>query len=185
MTSALHLAAAYRALCAGAVVAYPTEAVWGLGCDPHNAHAVARLLALKRRSRRKGLILIAANFEQIAPYLGPLPPARLLQMKASWPGPVTWLVPASKRVPRWIRGEHDSVALRVTAHPVASALCYVFGAPIVSTSANLSGREPERSKLRLRRRLGAGLGCVVPGPLGDLPRPTPIRDALTGKLVRP
>ena len=185
MTSALHLGAAYRALRAGGVIAYPTEAVWGLGCDPENAHAVQRLLQIKRRPEHKGLILIAANFEQLRPYLGPLPPARLLQVQHSWPGPNTWLLPASPRVPRWIRGDSPRVAVRVTAHPLAQALCYVFGGPLVSTSANRNGGNPARSALQVRRQLGRELDFILPGGLGGLARPTPIRDALTGKLIRP
>lgn len=182
--SALHLAAAYRVLRSGGVVGYPTEAVWGLGCDPGNAHAVEHLLTIKRRNSAKGFILLAASYEQIAPYVGPLPAVRRLQIQASWPGPVTWLVPASKRVPDWIRGEHETVAVRVTAHPLAAALCYVFGDAVVSTSANLSGRAPARSALQLRRRFGHQVHYVLPGELGGLPRPTPIRDVMTGRLVR-
>lgn len=185
MTSALHLGAAYRALRAGGVIAYPTEAVWGLGCDPFNAHACARLRAIKRRPHDRGLILIAASFEQVLPLMGPLPTARLLQIKASWPGPVTWVVPASARVPDWVRGPQGSVALRVTAHGLAAALAYVFGGPIVSSSANRSGHPPARSALAVRRQLGAELDFVLPGELGGLRGPSSIRDALTGRVLRP
>jgi len=184
MTSALHLAAAYRALRAGGVIAYPTEAVWGLGCDPFNAHACARLRALKRRRRDRGLILIASSFEQVAPLIGPLPPARLLQIRASWPGPVTWVVPASAQVPTWVRGPGNSVALRVTAHPLAAALCYVFGGAMVSTSANLSGRAPARTTLAARRRFGGSLAYVLAGSTGGRNAPSTIRDARSGKLLR-
>lgn len=184
MSSALHLGAAYRALRAGGVVAYPTEAVWGLGCDPENAHAVQGLLDLKQRPMHKGLILIGASFEQVRPYIGPVPHARLLQVQHSWPGPNTWLLPASKKVPRWIRGDSELVAVRVTAHPLAAALCYVFGGALVSTSANLSGRPPARSALRVRRQFGSQLDFVLPGATGGLARPTPIRDALSGQLLR-
>lgn len=185
MTSALHLGGAYRALRAGGVIGYPTEAVWGLGCDPLNAHAVERLLDIKRRSPYKGLILIASSLDQVRPFVGELPHARWLQVQHSWPGPVTWLLPASKRAPALIRGDSDRVAVRVTAHPLASALCYVFGGAIVSTSANRAGQPPARSALQLRRNLGRELDFILPGELGGLARPTSIRDALTGKLVRP
>lgn len=185
MTSALHLAAAYRALRAGGVIAYPTEAVWGFGCDPFNAHACARLRALKHRRRDHGLILIACSFEQVASLIGPLPQARLLQMRASWPGPVTWVVPASAQVPKWIRGPGNTVALRVTTHPLAAALCYVFGGAIVSTSVNLSGRPPARTLLGVQRRFGRSLAYVLAGATEGRSRPSTIRDALSGKLLRP
>jgi L-threonylcarbamoyladenylate synthase len=184
MTSALHLGAAYRALRAGGVIAYPTEAVWGLGCDPLNAHAVRRLRALKRRPRDNGLILIAATFEQVAPLMAPLTQARMLQLRASWPGPVTWIVPASPEVPDWVRGPGGTVALRVSAHPLAAALCDIYGAPIVSSSANRSGRPPARTALAVRRQLGAGLDYVLPGAVGGLARPTTLRDARSGTIVR-
>lgn len=185
MTSALHLGGAYRALRAGGVIGYPTEAVWGLGCDPLNAHAVERVLEIKERSPHKGLILIASSVEQIQPFVTELPTARWLQVQHSWPGPVTWLMPASPRVPALVRGDSDRVAVRVTAHPLASALCYVFGGAIVSTSANRSGHPPARSALQLRRQLGRDLDFILPGELGGLAQPTSIRDALTGKLLRP
>jgi L-threonylcarbamoyladenylate synthase len=185
MTSALHVAAAYRALRAGGVIAYPTEAVWGLGCDPFNAHAVRSLRRLKRRERDNGLILIASSFEQVAPLMAPLPTARLLQMRASWPGPVTWVAPAAAGVPDWVRGPGATVALRVTAHPLAAALCYVFGAPVVSSSANISGRPPARTALAVRRQLGAGLDYVLPGAVGGRARPSTLRDARDGRVLRP
>lgn len=184
MTSALHLGAAYRALRAGGVIAYPTEAVWGLGCDPLNAHAVAQLRALKRRRRDRGLILIASSFAQVLPLMAPLPAPRLAEIQASWPGPVTWIVPAAMSVPHWVRGPGDTVAIRVTAHPVAAALCYVFGGPIVSSSANLSGHPPARSALAVRRQFGRQLDAILCGPLGGRKRPSQIRDALTGKVIR-
>lgn len=184
MTSALHLGAAYRALRAGGVVAYPTEAVWGLGCDPLNAHAVARLRALKQRRRDRGLILIAASFEQVADWIGPLPAARLAQVHSSWPGPNTWVLPASPQVPKWVRGPGDTVALRVTAHPLAAALCYVFGGPIVSSSANLSGHAPLRTALAVRRQFGRVLDAVLVGETAGQARPSRMRDARTGELLR-
>ena len=143
-----------------------------------------RLLALKRRSAHKGLILIAADFAQLAPFLRPLTPAELGWLHASWPGPHTWLVPARSGTPRWLRGRHDTLAVRVTAHPLAAALCRVCGHPLVSTSANLSGRPPARSALAAHRQLGRHLDALLPGPTGGAAQPTAIRNLRTGRTIR-
>ena len=130
------LDAAVAALRDGGVIAYPTEGVWGLGCDPDNDAAVAQLLRLKQRDPAKGLILIAASIEQFAPWLEGLPPELHAPLVASWPGPNTWLVPDNGRTHALVRGAHECVALRVSDHQGVIALCQAFGGPIVSTSAN-------------------------------------------------
>lgn len=180
----LRLQAAARAIRAGGVVAYPTEAVYGLGCDPHNEIAVRRLLALKRRPLHKGLILIAADFAQLAPFLQPLSPSDQTRLAATWPGPYTWLIPAWPTTPPWLRGRHDTLAVRVTAHPLAAALCRACGHPLVSTSANRSGRPPARTALAVRRQLGCDLDDLLPGPTGGAAQPTEIRDLRTGRVAR-
>ena len=132
MTGDLALIRAVRALRDGAVIAYPTEGVWGLGCDPFNRDAVEFLLALKRRPSEKGLILIAAESDMFAPLLDPLPASLRHQLDASWPGPNTWIVPDPDHLsPPWIRGRHNSLAVRVTAHPQAARLSRAFGGPLI------------------------------------------------------
>jgi L-threonylcarbamoyladenylate synthase len=168
----------------GGVVAYPTEGVFGLGCLPRDAQAVRRVLAIKRRTWRKGLILIGADFEQLARYVVLPPEPRRSEVLASWPGPHTWVLDASDGAPRWITGAQRSVAVRVTAHPLAAALCRIVGDALVSTSANVSRRPPHRSLLRLRRDLGRRVDYVLAGPLGGLAQPTVIRDGRSGRLVR-
>ncbi|MGB5062260.1 MAG: Sua5/YciO/YrdC/YwlC family protein [Candidatus Competibacter sp.] len=180
----LSLRAAARAVRSGGLIAYPTEAVYGLGCDPRSERAVRRLLALKRRSAHKGLILIAADFAQLAPFLQPLTPADLERLHASWPGPHTWLIPARSGTPYWLRGKHDTLAVRVTAHPLAAALCRTCGHPLVSTSANLSGHPPARTALAARRQLGRHLDDLLPGPTGGAAKPTAIRSLRTDQVVR-
>lgn len=169
---------------AGGVVAYPTEAVWGLGCDPMDEPAVGRLLAIKGRSPAKGLILIAADFRQLAPLLANPDAEVLAPALASWPGPVTWLLPAHPRLPRWITGEHVELAARVTDHPLAAALCRVYGSPLVSTSANPSGRAPARTALAVRKSLGRSVDYLLPGRVGGAGRPTEIRHLISGRVVR-
>lgn len=167
----------------GGVLAYPTEAVWGLGCDPWNLPATRRLLALKQRPMHKGLILIAADIEQFHFLLHDCPDDWLQILRHSWPGPNTWLLPHQGRVPRWITGNHDSVALRVTAHPLVQALCNLTG-PLVSTSANPAGRPAARSRLRLEQYFHRQLDGFLPGTLGDSSSPSRIRDLCSGELVR-
>lgn len=175
---------AVHALREGGIIAYPTEAVWGVGCDPHNETAVRHLLALKRRDWRKGVILVAADMPQLAPYLLGLDDEKSAVLRASWPGPNTWLVPDNGSAPDWITGGRPTLAVRVSAHPVVQALCKQFGGPIVSTSANPAGKLPARRLLDVRRYFGNQLDVVVPGPLGGLQNPTQIRDVMTGAVCR-
>ena len=175
---------AARVVRQGGVIAYPTEAVWGLGCDPWNAEAVQRLLALKDRPVDKGLILVAADIAQFDFLLHDLPAAWLAPLAHSWPGPNTWLVPHRNRLPAWISGRHASVALRVSDHPVVRALCALTG-PLVSTSANPAGRPAARTRLRVEQYFGARLDAVLGGALGGRRNPSLIRDLRTGAVVRP
>jgi L-threonylcarbamoyladenylate synthase len=184
-----NLRLAARCIRRGGIVAYPTEAVYGLGCDPLNAAAVLRLLTIKGRTMDKGVILIAANFAQIQPFISPLTAEQKQQLDNTWPGPTTWLLPANPAVPKWICGEHNRpqgnrIALRITAHPLAKALCETTGHAIVSTSANVSSQPPAKSALTVRRYFGDQLDFILTGALGGLSKPTTIKDLITGKTTR-
>lgn len=179
-----HLREAARILKLGGIIAYPTESVFGLGCNPRDEAAVLRLLALKQRSVNKGVILISDRFDRLIPYLGQVSEERLAQVLSQWPGPVTWLLPAAEGVPDWLTGTHDTLAMRVTAHPLAAALCQAAGMPLVSTSANISRHPPARSALQASIRCGGEIDLIIHGSTGGLARPTPIRDALTGRTLR-
>ena len=174
------------ALRGGGVVAYPTEAVWGLGCDPRDESATLRLLALKQREVDKGLILIAADEAQLAPFIDidALDAAQRAAMRASWPGPHTWIVPASAEAPRWITGAHDGIAVRVSAHPGVVDLCRAFGGALVSTSANRAGEPAAQAFGQLDPRIIEAVDAVMAGDTGGLARPTDIRDARTGAALR-
>lgn len=167
----------------GGVIAYPTEAVMGLGCDPWDEDAVAELLRLKRRPADKGLIVAASSIEQLSDLVDFSRVPRLEEITGSWPGPVTWLVPAHSFTPRWLTGRHDTLAVRVSAHPVVQGLCDAVGA-LVSTSANPSGCRPARTRRRVRAYFGPDVDCYVPGNVGGDDRPSTIRDALTGRVLR-
>ncbi|MEO8459270.1 MAG: Sua5/YciO/YrdC/YwlC family protein [Dokdonella sp.] len=178
------IALAVAALRDGWIIAYPTESVFGLGCDPHSRAACERLFALKLRPAGQGVLLIASEFEQVEPYIGSASDAALARAHATWPGPQTWVFPRSDRVPAWIAGAHTGIALRVTAHPVAAELCHAFGGALVSTSANRHGQAPLRDAVAVRATFGDDVAVVVDGSLGGLERPTPIGDAMTGELLR-
>ncbi|GAB3337875.1 Sua5/YciO/YrdC/YwlC family protein [Marilutibacter aestuarii] len=186
MSDAPALDTAVAALRGGGVIAYPTEAVWGLGCDPFDEAAVTRLLRIKQRPVDKGLILIAARPTQLDGLVDwdALPDGRRDEVLASWPGPNTWVVPATARVPRWVTGAHDSVAVRVSAHLHVVALCHAFGAPLVSTSANLAGAPPAFLHDQLDPDLLSAVDAVAPGETGGMAAPTVIRDARDGQLIR-
>lgn len=173
-----------RTLHGGGIIAYPTEAIWGLGCDPLNGDAVLRLLELKRRPWQKGLILIAADFAQLTDYLLPLDTGTEQRVLATWPGPVTWVLPARPDTPSWLTGGRDALAVRVTAHPVAAALCRAFGGALVSTSANISNRRPARSATAVRRIFDDRIDYVVHGPLGGRRQCSEIRDGRNGAVLR-
>lgn len=169
----------------GHIIAYPTEAVYGLGCDPNQFAAVDHLLQLKQRPKHKGFILIAAHWGQLAPYIDAerVAPHNLQQALAVWPGAITWLFPKNAQIPEWLCADRDSIAVRVTAHPVARALCLAFGGALISTSANLSGQAPARDISAIEAQWGVELG-VVTGSLGGLEKPTCIRDVMTGAVIR-
>ncbi len=185
-SASLSIVEAVATLRRGGVVAYPTEAVWGLGCDPFDEAAVLRLLALKQRAVDKGLILVAATTAQFDGLLDwdALPPARRDAILASWPGPHTWVMPATARVPHWITGQHDSVAVRVSAHPVVVALCTGFAGTLVSTSANPAGAPAPKTLDALDPGLRTGIDGLVAGATGGLDRATTIRDARSGAELR-
>lgn len=171
---------------AGDVFAYPTEAVMGLGCDPSNEAAVTHICKLKQRQVEQGVLLIAADFSQVAPYvdMAQVPQAALDRVLASWPGPFTWIFPRSERVPAWVSGRHAGIALRVTDHPVAAALCRAFGGALVSTSANPHGLPAARTGDEVRSYFPLGIDVLVDDKVGGLARPSEIRDVLTGELLR-
>lgn len=176
---------AANSLLNGEVLAYPTEAVWGLGCDPENKAATLRLLQIKERPVAKGLILVAGCIDQLQDLLEPLTTAQKKQLLATWPGPNTWLVPDyNDLIPNWIKGEHDSVAVRVSAHPLVVALCLQFGGPLVSTSANKAGQHPAKTALQVVKRLGREIDGILHGKLGDGKKPSKIIDLLSGQVLR-
>lgn len=169
----------------GKVLAYPTEAVFGLGCDPDCENAVLTILSLKNRPIEKGLILIAANFEQLIPYIDEksLTEQQKKMMFSSWPGPVTWVVPKNPATPYFLTGKFDSIAIRVSAHPLVNQICTQFAKPLVSTSANISGKEPCRTVNEIEKQFGIDFP-ILGGETGNRTNPSEIRDITTGNIIR-
>lgn len=175
---------ALEVLRAGGVIAYPTEAVYGLGCDPFNEAACRKILALKERDEEQGMIVIASTHEQLAPLVTKVSKEREKVVHDSWPGPYTWLFPKSKKVPSWVSGTHSKIAVRIPDHPTARHLCELFGKPIISTSANKHGEDPAMDNLAVHAAFKNDVDYIVPGRVGDLGKPTSILDAETGRVIR-
>lgn len=166
----------------GGILAYPTEAVYGLGCDPFNHDAVEALLSLKGRSSEKGFIVLISDWPQLDPLIDSLTEQQLATVQATWPGFTTWIFPASPALPQWITNNKPTIAIRMTNHPIAKALCADF--PIVSTSANLSGQPPIRDKDTLKSQFFESIDGLVHGELGQFTQPSMIIDVLTGLRIR-
>lgn len=176
-----------RLIRGGGVVAYPTEAVYGLGCDPARLDAVERVVALKGRAPEKGFILVAADVAQLTRWIAPLDAAARERVDAVWPGPVTFVVPAAADVPPLLTGGRATIACRVSAHPTVRALCEASGRALVSTSANRSGDPPLVDAAGVAHAFGIGsdgVDGIVIGALGGLDRPTAIVDLASGTRLR-
>lgn len=167
----------------GGLIAYPTESCYGLGCDPRNRDAVQRLLKLKQRPQHKGLILIASSYRQVARYLQPITPAQQQQLKMAGAQAITYLMPALHSAPRWLRGSHDTLAVRLTAHKQAAQLCRSVNSALVSTSANRSGQHPAKTYAQCQRLFGTKV-WVLPGRVGKRKKPSTISLWADGKIIR-
>ena len=171
-------------ICNGGVIAYPTEAVWGLGCHPFCESAVAEILALKQRPWQKGLIIVAGSLEQVSFLTHDLTPLQQDILEDSWPGHITWLIEHKNRLPWFITGEHRTVAVRVSAHPVVRGLCQAFGGPIVSTSANPAGFLPAKTGMHARKYFfNTGVEFCA-GAIGANLQPSMIKNLYTGETLR-
>jgi len=182
MISSQSLRRASEVLLSGGVIAYPTEGVFGLGCLPDEFQAVSRILAIKKRDPALGLVLIATDIGQLDGWIEL--PEGVTELTSSSTRPITWIVPATPDVPYWIRGAHEGVAIRMTTHPVAGALCKAADSALVSTSANVHGRPVARNRLVLRRRFGTLVDYIVPGQCGPTSGPSEIRELAGGRVLR-
>jgi L-threonylcarbamoyladenylate synthase len=185
MCESWHIREAVRRVANGGIIAYPTETLYGLGCDPFNGPTVLRLLTLKQRSIEQGLILVASHFGQVESLLADMPPATRKRVMYAGRQPVTWVLPCLPDVPYWMRGRHDTLAIRITTHPVAAGLCDRWAGPLVSTSANIHGRRPATGPLSVHKAFHDQLDYVLHDLAVAANRPSEIRDGITGAILRP
>ncbi|MFZ5523595.1 MAG: L-threonylcarbamoyladenylate synthase [Pseudomonadota bacterium] len=167
----------------GGLIAYPTESCYGLGCDPDNRIAVQHLLKLKRRPQHKGLILVASHYHQVARYIQPLTHDEQARLQSDGAQAVTYLMPAKSSCPRWLRGAHDTLAVRLTAYRQAAQLCRGLNSALVSTSANRSGQRPAKTYAQCQRLFGRKV-WVLPGRVGKRKNPSTIRSWADDKIIR-
>lgn len=167
------------------VIAYPTEAVFGLGCNPQSEKAVRKLLALKQRPEEKGLILLASDLSYLLPYIDELKmtEAAWQQLKQVGDQAITWIVPVKKEVPRYLTGKFDAIAVRLCNVPAVAELCQATGFALTSTSANLTGLPPCRTAQEVRVQFGVEFPVVDAATLGR-ENPSEIRDIFTQQIFR-
>lgn len=170
----------------GGILAYPTEAVFGIGCDPDNEQALERLLTVKNRSANKGLILLAGEYSQLVPYIDESLISEDMRaiMLSKWPDGITQIVPKNKNISPLLSGKFNTIAIRVTSQADVVALCKELNKPVVSTSANLSGQEPAKTWQTLSSELIERVDFVIKGATLGHEKPSQIIYALTGEVVR-
>jgi L-threonylcarbamoyladenylate synthase len=166
----------------GQIIAYPTRGCFGLGCLPNHPLALKRLIRLKGRPQKKGMIVVADKLTALSPLIAPLSPELKARAMAQWPGHWTWVVPARRGVSPLLRGRHRTLAVRLDNYPPVRALCGAIGA-LTSTSANRAGEKPLRFARSVRQRFGSSVK-VLPGHCERGARPSTVADLLTGKLFR-
>jgi len=167
----------------GGVIAYPTETVYGLGCDPLDFNAVTHLCEIKQRSLDKGLILIASTIEQILPYVS-ISRAALKPLTQKQTRPTSWVIPASDHCPTWLRGKHNGIAVRICTHPVARQLCDLAGYPLVSTSANISQQPVASTPLAIQQTFMGNIDLIIHDECGHQAAHSVIKDLISHKVFR-
>jgi L-threonylcarbamoyladenylate synthase len=178
-----HISKAVEVISHGGVIAYPTEAVYGLGCSAYVKQAVEKILWIKSRRRYKGLILVGYEIEDFRDWIDLDFVKDSHEITGSWPGPVTWIIPAKRNTPSWLSGGNPGIAVRISAHPIVRSLTEKAGI-LVSTSANPASRMPARTSLGVHNYFGKSIDYIIPGDTGSTAKPTEIRDALTGRVIR-
>ena len=172
------IAHAVKALCDGGVIAFPTETIYGLGCDPRNAKAVRRIFRLKARDPKKPLLLVASSIAHVR-RIATLRGKALRLARQYWPGPLTLVLPVKESNPL-VRGIalQGTVAVRISSSSLVQELTKKFGFPLVATSANRSGATESRSLDDVKRNFDDKLDAMIDGGI------LPLRKASTMLRVR-
>lgn len=139
------LESALRVLRAGGVVVYPTDTVWGIGCDATNDEAVRRIFRLKKRADSKSMLVLLDSAAKLD-YYAEVPPTAemLLEVRGEGEKPLTIIYPKGRHLAESLLAEDGSVGIRITDEPFSKALCAQLRHPVVSTSANISGEPAAR-----------------------------------------
>jgi len=170
----------------GKVIVYPTESVYGFGCDPMQPQAIEKIIALKKRPSHKGFILIISHISQLDLYLDKdkVTERNWGVVEKSWPGPVTWILPAKKDVNDFLLGPNQTIAIRMTAHPISKALCDEMNGAIVSTSVNRSEQAPIKQPEIIQSQFSGNISGIVAGDLGTQSKPSWVIDFATQSVLR-
>ncbi|MBT4482344.1 MAG: threonylcarbamoyl-AMP synthase [Candidatus Latescibacteria bacterium] len=170
----------------GGIVVYPTETVYGIGCDPFNRIAYERVQHLKGRNNNKQMLLLACSLSQVEHFTGRLAdiPRRLAH--EFWPGPLTMVIKPRNEMPVYLYGDSGGVAFRITSHPIAAALSRNFGCPITSTSANMTGKPTVGTYEEALNMFGKDVSIVIKNHIPLNGTPSTVIDLTSGKplLIR-
>ncbi len=182
MATAFQIRQAANILRRGGVIVYPTDTIYGLGCNPRNAEAVDRIHAIKQRPPGKSLILIAGEVQQLTDFVA----LQRLPSNFDWHSdiPTTWVMPAARNCPPWLRHHDNTLAVRVTNYPLVEKLCRHLGHAIISTSANLAGRPPLTRKLDLHRVFGHQVDAILHSDIAGTGKPSTIRHYIDQRIFR-
>lgn len=183
MSSRWQLDCAVKAIDSGGVIAYPTESVFGLGCDPYNSDAIKKILSIKKRPAYKGLIILVSDIEQAQPFLQPLSNQQLERVNTPRERAITWLMPCLPEVSPLLRGHFQSLAVRITQHPIARAICELTNTPLVSTSCNIAGKSELKTVVEVRNHMKAKIDWLVSGRCGGQ-APSQIIDITNNRVLR-
>lgn len=163
----------------GGIILYPTDTVWGIGCDATNAEAVARIYALKRREDSKSMLCLVDAPGRIQTYAEDIPPMAWELLDANSPAPdekpenggevkpLTIIYPRARNVAQNLIAEDGSLGIRITSEPFSKTLCQMMRRPLVSTSANVSGEPTAKFFGEISDEIKKGVDYVVRFRRGD------------------
>ena len=154
------VAEAVRVLHAGGVILYPTDTVWGLGCDATNAEAVAKIYRLKQSDNKKSMLVLCASADMVVRYVDRAPGIAFEVMELATK-PLTLILPGAVGVAPNLVPDEGTLGVRVPDHEFCRQLLRAFGRPVVSTSANISGHEAPAGLQEVARELVEGVAFVV------------------------
>lgn len=144
----------------GGLILYPTDTVWGIGCDATNAEAVARIYALKQSENKHAMLVLCHSAEQVVRYVNRAPGIafEVMEMASS---PLTLILPGAAGVAANLIPEEGTLGVRVPDHEFCQALLRRLGRPVVSTSANISGEKSPKTLPEIAREIVEGVDYVV------------------------